>query len=595
MSDVAGGPFFFGPSSRRSFGWLHQANEGPEAERVGNVGVVVCNPFGFEAMATHRSLRHFAEAFARAGLPTLRFDYDGTGDSAGTDRDPDRVRAWLDSIHAAIDVLKERTRVDRVCLFGVRLGATLAAHAASERSDCAGLIALVPVVAPEQYLRELQALQAWSRIEKSPDGTTGLGEGDQEAAGFVITAATSAALSALDLTKMSKAVAPRVLLIERADRQPTSAWAERLKAVGVDVDSRRIAGFIEMNLDPNKAVVPEAMIAAAVEWLVETRRRVTAAPRVEKKKAVTAYGAESEVEPGIVETAVFVNPGPSLFGIAVHSTAAPRSGRAVLLLNAGAQHRIGPNRLWVALARHWAKMGVVVLRLDISGLGDSLTRPGERENEVYTPAGAADIADAVDYLRREWGASRFDVVGLCGSAYQALKAGVRGVALEHIVAINQQVFFWDPAAPVEPVATNKAASEVARYRQAALKAESWKKLFTGKVKLGAARRIFEKRLVDFTVSQGRRLARRLHVPLENDLATELDQIARHGIGLRFVFTDGEAGERLLLELGGSIVGRLRKKGALMIDNVRGVDHTFTAVWTHPVLERRLDEWLGLGR
>jgi hypothetical protein len=33
----------------------------------------------------------------------------------------------------------------------------------------------------------------------------------------------------------------------------------------------------------------------------------------------------------------------------------------------------------------------------------------------------------------------------------------------------------------------------------------------------------------------------------------------------------------------------------MIDNVRGVDHTFTAVWTHPVLERRLDEWLGLGR
>ena len=152
-------------------------------------------------------------------------------------------------------------------------------------------------------------------------------------------------------------------------------------------------------------------------------------------------------------------------------------------------------------------MGVVALRLDISGLGDSLTRPGERENEVYTPAGATDIADAVDYLRREWGASRVDVVGLCGSAYQALKAGVRGVALDHIVAINQQVFFWDPAAPVEPVATNKAASEVARYRQAVLKAESWKKLFTGKVKLGAARRIFEKRLVDFTVSQGRRIAR----------------------------------------------------------------------------------------
>jgi hypothetical protein len=134
---------------------------------------------------------------------------------------------------------------------------------------------------------------------------------------------------------------------------------------------------------------------------------------------------------------------------------------------------------------------------------------------------------------------------------------------------------------------------VARYRQALLKPESWKKLLTGGVKLGAASRIFRKRLVDFSVSQGRRVARRLHVPLENDLATELSAIAKHGVPLRFVFTDGEAGEQLLTELGGSIVGRLRAKGALTIERVRGADHTFTAVWTHRVLAERLDEWLGV--
>jgi hypothetical protein len=49
-----------------------------------------------------------------------------------------------------------------------------------------------------------------------------------------------------------------------------------------------------------------------------------------------------------------------------------------------------------------------------------------------------------------------------------------------------------------------------------------------------------------------------------------------------------------MELGGSIVGRLRKKGALSIETVRGADHTFTAIWTHRVLTARLDEWLGLG-
>jgi alpha-beta hydrolase superfamily lysophospholipase len=589
MNDAAAGPFFFGLRNRRAFGWLH-----PATEPAGDVGVVLCNPFGFEAMATHRSYRHFAEAFARAGFPALRFDYDGTGDSAGSDRDPGRVRAWVDSIHRAIDVLEERTGVRRVCLFGVRLGATLAATAASERADCAGVIAIVPVVSPEHYLRELQALQAWGRAQKSPDGTTGLGEGDQEASGFVITAATSAALMPLDLTKLAKPPAPRVLLIERADRQATGAWAKRLGALGVEVDARRIGGFIEMNLDPHKAIVPHAMITASVEWLLDTRRRTAESlAALPAPASPVPYGLDSEVDPGVEEVPVFIDANRSLFGIVTHPTNKARSGRAILLLNAGAQHRIGPNRLWVDLARHWAKMGLVVLRLDISGLGDSPARAGEKENEVYTPSGAKDIADALSFLRREWGASHSEIVGLCGSAYQVLKAGARGVGIDRIVAINPQVFHWDPAAPVAPVATSKAASEAARYRRAAFKAESWKKLLTGKVQLGAARRIFQKRLVDFTMSQGRRVARRLGVPLEQDIASDLSQIAKHGIGLRFVFTDDEAGEQLLMELAGSMVSRLRKKGVLTIDHVHGADHTFTAVWTHRMLQRRMDEWLGL--
>ncbi len=590
MPDAAG-PFFFGPPQRRTFGWLHAA-----ADARAEVGVVLCNPFGFEAICTHRSFRHFAEAFARAGFPALRFDYDGTGDSAGSDRDPGRVRAWVDSVHAAVDVLRERTGVRRVCLFGLRLGATLAATAAMERADCAGLIAIVPVVSPEQYVRELQALQAWGRLEKSPDGVSGIGEGDQEAAGFVITAETSAALVPLDLTRIAKAPAPRVLLIERADRAATGKWASLLSALGVDVDARRIAGFTEMNLDPHKAIVPDAMIAASVAWLTSHAPQMLRDPEgTAAKKTAPQHGVDSLVESGVVETPVFLDTRRTLFGVVTRPETTPRGGRAILVLNAGAQHRIGPNRLWVTLARHWARQGVVVLRLDLAGLGDSRPRAGETENAVYAGSGPADIDDAAAYLRQEWGAGRIDVVGLCGSAYQAFKAAVKGAKIERVIGINQQVFFWDPNVPVgvAAVTTNKAASEVARYRQALLKGESWKKLFTGKVKLGAASRIFRKRVVDFSVSQARRVARRFHLPLENDLATELFAIARHAVDLRFVFTDGEAGEQLLMELGGSMVSRLRKKRALTIEKVRGADHTFTAIWTHRVLTARLDEWLGL--
>jgi len=95
------GPVYFGPAHRPLFGWLSPASSEEARAATAAHGVVLCNPFGYEAMCMHRAYRYFAEAFAHAGFPALRFDYHGTGDSSGKDRDPQRLRAWLDSIHAA--------------------------------------------------------------------------------------------------------------------------------------------------------------------------------------------------------------------------------------------------------------------------------------------------------------------------------------------------------------------------------------------------------------------------------------------------------------------------------------------------------------
>src|SRR5207245_1595647 len=70
------------------------------------LGLVLCNPFGYEAICAHRTLRHFAEAAADAGIPALRFDYDGTGDSVGEDLEPDRLSAWIASVHRAAETLR---------------------------------------------------------------------------------------------------------------------------------------------------------------------------------------------------------------------------------------------------------------------------------------------------------------------------------------------------------------------------------------------------------------------------------------------------------------------------------------------------------
>jgi pimeloyl-ACP methyl ester carboxylesterase len=578
------GPSYFGPEGRRLFGWLSAPPAGVNARAA---GVVLCNPFGFEALSMHRAYRHFAESFARAGFPALRFDYDGTGDSSGTDRDPERLRAWLDSIHAAAAELRARAGVRDVHLFGVRLGATLAATAAAERDGYAGLIGVVPVLQPAILLRELAALQDWAQLRKSPDGVTGVDAGDQEAAGFVITAPTIAELSAINLARQTRAPARCALVLDRSDRPGAEAWAARLRELGVDVTVRSLAGFLELNVDPHKSVLPESMIAAATEWLA-THAPDAGATGEGKTLAVL----EAEIEPGVVETALRLGESQRLFAIVTSPKASTRSVRAVLALNAGAQHRIGPNRLWVAFARRWARLGVVTMRLDLSGLGDTPPRPGTKERAVYGPFGALDIAEAATCLREAWGARTVEVLGLCSGGYHAIKAAAGGAAIDGVVSINQEVFFWDPTSP-EKVTGFRAVAESQRYREAALSLDSWRKLLRGQVHVQAASRIFRRRIVDLAAAGGRILARDLRIPLPNDLATELRTIAKRNVQVRFLISAGEPVREMLVEHAGGAVTELEGSGAIAIETAAGPDHTFTAVWTHQVLEMILERMLVL--
>ena len=54
---------YFGGSDHNLFGWLHR----PAAAPTG-IGLVICKPFGYEAICSHRSIRAFAEAAAKPPL-----------------------------------------------------------------------------------------------------------------------------------------------------------------------------------------------------------------------------------------------------------------------------------------------------------------------------------------------------------------------------------------------------------------------------------------------------------------------------------------------------------------------------------------------
>ncbi len=111
----------------------------------------------------------------------------------------------------------------------------------------------------------------------------------------------------------------------------------------------------------------------------------------------------------------------------------PQDDRPALVLwNVGVNHRVGPFRVYVDLARKAASLGFVVLRFDASGMGDSEVR---REALSDVDRENRDVMDALDVVTRRTGKTRFIIVGFCSSVDAAHRVSVldeRVVGVVHV-------------------------------------------------------------------------------------------------------------------------------------------------------------------
>jgi uncharacterized protein len=149
-------PFYFGDRRRRLFGIFEPAG----VTSVGKRAAVLCYPWGAEYVHAHRAMRQLAVRLSAAGIDTLRFDYFGTGDSAGEMVDAD-LGTWEADIELAIDELRDIVGSARLTLIGLRLGATLAARVAALRpGDVDTLVLWDPILSGPGYLASLGAAAA---------------------------------------------------------------------------------------------------------------------------------------------------------------------------------------------------------------------------------------------------------------------------------------------------------------------------------------------------------------------------------------------------------------------------------------------------
>jgi pimeloyl-ACP methyl ester carboxylesterase len=201
--------FFFGTGRRRLFG----AYSPGRASATGAAGraAVLCNPFGQEYLRAHRSMRQLGNLLNGIGVHVLRFDYFGTGDSAGEMTEAD-LAGWRSDIETALEELKDATDARRVGLVGLRLGASLAAEVAAGRKDIDRLVLWDPVDSGAAYLQELVATSP-PPLERPPQKGGGF-----EVMGFPLTAQLCTDLKQLTLAPQLARLPARSLLMRCSQR-----------------------------------------------------------------------------------------------------------------------------------------------------------------------------------------------------------------------------------------------------------------------------------------------------------------------------------------------------------------------------------------
>lgn len=190
-------PFYFGSRERKLFGVFEPAQNGG-AKRA----VLLCYPWGYEYVNSHRSMARLGTLLSHTGFHTLRFYYYGTGDSGGEDREAD-IEGSRRDIVTAIEELIELSGVERVSIVGLRLGAMLGVAAACEKPHLVDRIVLWdPVVEGGQYLQELYNLDDSISIPGVGPASYFSEElgGGREVMGLPMTHSVAAGISDLDLT-----------------------------------------------------------------------------------------------------------------------------------------------------------------------------------------------------------------------------------------------------------------------------------------------------------------------------------------------------------------------------------------------------------
>lgn len=279
------------------------------------------------------------------------------------------------------------------------------------------------------------------------------------------------------------------------------------------------------------------------------------------------------------EEALTFGNGTQLSGIYT-APAVEASGKpGVLLLNSGIVHHVGPNRLYVQLARMLARKGHPVLRFDFSGIGDS---EKSKDNVRFEVSAVAETRQAMDALAERSGMDQFGLIGICSGAEISFKTALVDERVTGAVLINAPQYKEEPSSEL---LANIAQRQESHYywRVALWNKKSWLKLLRG-AEYRSIIRALSSKLKDKLGAKKPVVA---HDPADVEA---FDELTGRDVRLMLLFSEADWGWDYLHAVMGDRIQEWARVGNPRLETVNKADHMMTPLASQARTRHLVTDW-----
>ena len=279
------------------------------------------------------------------------------------------------------------------------------------------------------------------------------------------------------------------------------------------------------------------------------------------------------------EEAVLFGDKRTLVGTITNPSEARCDLPAVILLIAGVVHRVGPNRLYVKVARRLAEAGFVALRFDFSGIGDS----GVRSDHLpFNKSAISETQEAMDCLSAARGIERFILMGICSGGHISRNTACRDSRVVGVALINTLYHYHTPD-------TRRKVS-ARYYRQSALvSSQKWLNVLTGRANYRDIVRTMGYQVRTILGRKKQEVGSKT-AGFEADLQARFRSLKERGVRLLLAYNEFPSDMIYFEMLLPNEIREMKASGQLRAEVIPQSGHTFPLLKTQDHLSQVVQNW-----